>query len=526
MSVILGCLYQQHDLRLVAAALGVCLFACVTGRAMTWRAIASPERGGRLGWLVGAGMVTGTGVWAAHFAAILAYDPGVPMRFDAGLTALSVLIAIVLAAVGFVLTFTRKDGTLGGMVFGVAILAMHYTGMAALRLPAVAIWDHQLVLASVLIGLALGGLSGHVAARSRTFLSDSLTVVLRVASILVAHFAGMAAVRFVPTSQLDNLWAPATSPEILSPQTMGVLVIAAAAFIIGQALVLVVVDRYLSRRAEGEERRLRAHVAELEITQAALEKSSTDLSAALDAAEAGSRAKSEFLASMSHELRTPLNAVLGFSETMEKEIHGPLGAFQYREYAQDIHRSGAHLLALINDILDVSRLDAGRCELQEEVFSAADEIEETMHMVSVQAHNAQVRLKSEIAPGLPLVNADRRRLRQILLNLLSNAVKFTPAGGRVTAQAFATAEGLVLKVSDTGIGIAPEHFSKVLEPFGQVDSSLARKYEGTGLGLPLTRQLVELHGGSLTLESELGLGTTVTVTLPAWRVVPALAKAA
>ena len=526
MSVILGCLYQKHDLRLVIAAIGVCLFACITSRAMSARAVASQEQGARLNWLIGAGMVMGTGVWAAHFAAILAYDAGVPVTFDAGLTALSVLIATVVAAAGFVLTFTREDGTLGGMVLGAAILGMHYTGMAALRLPAIAIWDHWLVLASVLIGVALSGIAGRVAARSRTLLSDTLTVGLRVVSILVAHFAGMAAVRFVPVSRMVDPWAPASSPESFSSQTMGVLVIAAAVFIIGQALIMVLVDRYLTRRAHGEEQRLRAHVAELEATKATLEKTSADLSAAVEAAEAGSRAKSAFLASMSHELRTPLNAVLGFSETMEKEVHGPLGAAQYREYVQDIHNSGAHLLSLINDILDLSRLDAGQGELREEVFSPVDEIEDSLRMVAVQARNAQVHLKSEIAPGLPMLNGDRRRLRQILLNLLSNALKFTPAGGDVTAQAFMTADGLVLKVSDTGIGIAPEDFAKALEPFGQVDSSLARKYEGSGLGLPLTRQLVELHGGSLTLESEVGQGTTVTVTLPAWRIVPALVRAA
>ena len=149
-----------------------------------------------------------------------------------------------------------------------------------------------------------------------------------------------------------------------------------------------------------------------------------------------------------------------------------------------------------------------------------------MRMVSVQAHKAQVTLASEIAEKLPLLNADRRRMRQILLNLLSNALKFTPAGGKVTAQAFCTQQGFVLKVCDTGIGIAPEDFAKALEPFGQIDSSLARQHQGTGLGLPLTRQLVELHGGSLTLESEVGRGTTVTVTLPPWRTVPTMARAA
>ena len=147
-------------------------------------------------------------------------------------------------------------------------------------------------------------------------------------------------------------------------------------------------------------------------------------------------------------------------------------------------------------------------------------------MVSFQARKAQVSLQSDVAPSLPLLNGDRRRIRQILLNLLSNALKFTPPGGEVTTRAFLSEDGLVLRVTDTGIGIAPGDFSKVLEPFGQVDSSLARKHQGTGLGLPLTRQLTELHGGSLTLESTVGQGTTVTVVLPVWRCVPAMAQAA
>jgi len=472
------------------------------------------------------GMVTGAGVWAAHFVSMLAYDAGLPVTFDTGLTALSVLRAIVAMAGAFALTFTGRGGVFGGAMGGAAVLAMHYTGMAALRLPADPVWNTHIVLASILIGIGLGGFSGHLAALKPTPLRNVATVAARVATILGVHFAGVAAVRFVPNGQMEDAWDATSSPTILSPQVMGVLVIALCLFIIGQALVLVLVDRYLSGRAHGEEQRLRAHVAELEATQAVLEKTSTELFEAVEAAEAASRAKSSFLASMSHELRTPLNAVLGFSETMEKEVHGALGAPQYKDYVQDIHRSGAHLLSLINDILDVSRLDAGHCELQEEVFGLKDEIEESMHMVSVQARKAQVRLTREVAPGLPLLNGDRRRMRQILLNLLSNALKFTPPGGEVMTRAFRSDEGLVLKVTDTGIGIAPEDFSKVLEPFGQVDSRLARKYQGTGLGLPLTRQLVELHGGSLRLESTVGDGTTVTVVLPPWRCVPAVANAA
>jgi signal transduction histidine kinase len=229
---------------------------------------------------------------------------------------------------------------------------------------------------------------------------------------------------------------------------------------------------------------------------------------------------------MSHELRTPLNAVLGFSETMQMETFGPLGSPRYKEYLGSIYDSGAHLLSLINDILDISRFDAGHSELNEDIFDPAAKIVDTMRMVEVQAAKAKVALVADIAPDLPHLNADRRRIRQILLNLLSNALKFTQPGGTVTVRAIQTTDGFVLQVTDTGIGIAAHDFAKALEPFGQVDSSLARKYEGTGLGLPLTRLMAELHGGSLVLESLPGQGTTVTVTLPAWRLVPKASIAA
>jgi signal transduction histidine kinase len=295
------------------------------------------------------------------------------------------------------------------------------------------------------------------------------------------------------------------------------VVAAGAAFIVTQALVVAVVDRHLEARAEGEAARMREHIAELEATEQALKRTSEELSAALQAAQAASTSKSAFLASMSHELRTPLNAVLGFSEAMQQEIFGPLGSARYKEYLGNIHDSGSHLLSLINDILDIARYDAGQGELQEELFDPARLISDTIAMMSAQASKAQVALMGDIASDLPCLKGDKRRIRQVLLNLVSNALKFTPPGGKVTAHAFRDERGFVLQVTDTGIGIAHSDFHKVLEPFGQVDSSLARKYDGIGLGLPLTRQMVELHGGSLDLDSMVGHGTTVTIILPASR---------
>ncbi|MCH7542340.1 MAG: PAS-domain containing protein [Proteobacteria bacterium] len=245
-----------------------------------------------------------------------------------------------------------------------------------------------------------------------------------------------------------------------------------------------------------------------------------DLSIARDEAEAANRAKSEFLTLMSHELRTPLNAIIGFSEIIKGEMFGPVGTARYRDYAGDVHESGRHLLALINDILDLSKIEAGQLELDEEDVDVAEVIHSCLRLVRERAKNGGVGLATEIPEELPALHFDERKLKQILINLLSNAVKFTPAGGTVTIKAwFRAGSGYVFQIIDTGIGIAIEDIPKALTSFGRIDSKLARKYEGTGLGLPLTKSLVELSSGSMDLQSEVGIGTTVTVRFPKERIV-------
>ena len=242
------------------------------------------------------------------------------------------------------------------------------------------------------------------------------------------------------------------------------------------------------------------------------------LRVAKDGAEAANRAKSEFLANMSHELRTPLNAVIGFSEMIKAEMFGPVGE-RYRGYAADIFKSGSHLLELINEILDLSKLEAGQVELSEEEIDLAGAIEACLHLVEAQAQKAKIQLSTTLDPEVRVIRADDRRMRQILINLLSNAVKFTPDGGKIRVASFRKGGGLAIAVSDTGIGIAAEDMSKVMKTFGQVESKISRKHEGTGLGLPLAKHLVELHGGTLTIDSKVDVGTTVTVMLPSNRIV-------
>ena len=237
-------------------------------------------------------------------------------------------------------------------------------------------------------------------------------------------------------------------------------------------------------------------------------------------AEAANASKSEFLARMSHELRTPLNAVIGFSDILMNERFGPLGADKYREYAEDIHVSGQHLLELITDLLDLSKIEAGKFELHEQTVNLGEAIRASMRLVRERADAAGLNLNAWIPDNMPLVRVDGRTFRQIVLNLLSNAIKFTPEGGSITVTAGPGADGgVAVSVVDSGIGIAPEDIDQALAPFGQIDGLVARKHAGTGLGLPLARSLMELHGGTLTVESAVGTGTTVTVRFPPERVV-------
>jgi two-component system cell cycle sensor histidine kinase PleC len=251
-----------------------------------------------------------------------------------------------------------------------------------------------------------------------------------------------------------------------------------------------------------------------------------ELSDALATAREASRAKSNFLALMSHELRTPLNAIIGFSEVLGGEMFGALGSGRYRDYAHDIHGAGRHLLALINDILDLSKAEAGKFELHCEEIAPKDLIDECMRLMRGRAMEARLSLTAGVDSDVPPLYADRLRVKQILLNLLSNAVKFTPPGGAVRVSAErCDGDGLVLSVSDTGIGIAPEFIQAALEPFRQIASPFARNAEGTGLGLALAKALVESHGGSLQLESALDLGTTARLIFPAERIIKSRARA-
>jgi signal transduction histidine kinase len=257
---------------------------------------------------------------------------------------------------------------------------------------------------------------------------------------------------------------------------------------------------------------LRSEVAQRQRTE-------VELRGAKEKADSANRAKSEFLAMVSHELRTPLNAIIGFSAMLAGQVQIKLSPESSQGYATDIHRSGTHLLSLINDILDLSKAEVGKVEMNESVVDLHDVVLSSVGMVHGRADEAGVKLEFDVPADVPLLRADDRKLNQVLLNLMSNAIKFTPADGTVAVRVSAEKDGdVVIRVSDTGIGIAKHELERVFEPFVQLDSRLARKYEGTGLGLPLSRRWIEFHGGTLVLDSDLGIGTVAEIRLPRERV--------
>jgi two-component system, cell cycle sensor histidine kinase PleC len=277
--------------------------------------------------------------------------------------------------------------------------------------------------------------------------------------------------------------------------------------------------RHEKQLLEGE-RQLKQTIEDLRTSQAALEVQKTQLAElaekygeektrALDA----SQAKSEFLANMSHELRTPLNAIIGFSEIMESGMFGPLGAPKYLEYCHDIRESGQYLLDVINDILDMSKIEAGRVHLDFEDVDFDRILQDALRIISARAQDKRLQIKTEVSAGLQ-IKVDRRAVKQILLNLLSNAVKFTPEGGRITVRGRASGETVMIAIEDTGIGIPAHALKNLGRPFEQVESQFTKSHQGSGLGLAIAKSLVELHNGAMRIRSSLGVGTIVGVRLP------------
>lgn len=357
---------------------------------------------------------------------------------------------------------------------------------------------HALTTATAVGGKRKGGAAFSLA---RVLGLDALTTAMGQLSILVASSI-VVTVAVVSASLVSyTVWWLAT--DVMPPHVMPISAVVAAIVATPIASYLVSIIHTLAQ------------------SRAELSALSEQLMVARDEARNASHAKSQFLASTSHELRTPLNAIIGFSEIIANELFGPCGEPRYADYAKDIHNSGTHLLHVINEVLDLSRIESG----QEQIDTQAEcdltlALFESLKIVGILAEKAGVRLCVPDVPAPILVRANERMMRQILLNLLSNAVKFTPEGGTVTARIrMDDSTGVIVEVADTGIGMSDDEITVAMQPFGQIDSKLSRLHEGTGLGLPLAKAMVELHGGTLTIRSIPHEGTTVTVTVPKERMI-------
>lgn len=517
--------------------------------------------------LVIGGVVLGGGIGAMHYTCMAAMRMNAVIRYDPYLFGFSVVVAVSLSTLALHLLFrcaepgkrmAHRREISSGCVMGLSITAMHYTGMAATHfIPASSRMtgglqlDGQLMAAAIAVGavlvagLALAAsvvdlrleLHGRKTRQSRDFLAaiinntaDGIIAIdqrglVRVYNPAAERMFGYERSEIVGKNVsmlLSGEERAAHDDYIRNARVYEPKILGSQRVLYGQRKDGSSVPLEISVSSmENEDGRMFIGVCHDISARKEAEETIRD---ARYQAEIANNAKSEFLANMSHELRTPLNAILGFSEIMMKEAFGPIGGDRYRNYAGDIHGSGQHLLELINDILDLSKIEAGNEELHEENIEIPELLHSVMTLVKGQAKKNDVSLKLEFPDTLPALRADGRKIKQMLVNVLSNAVKFTQAGGGVTLEIECPPEaGCVVRISDTGIGMAQDDIPRALMPFSRIDNLISRGVEGTGLGLPLARRLAELHGGSLDVQSTLGVGTTVTIELPAERTVAAVA---
>ncbi|MFT4279205.1 MAG: ATP-binding protein [Rhodopseudomonas sp.] len=392
----------------------------------------------------------------------------------------------------------------------------HFLKEAA-SVPRTRIWRRRFVLLDLLYGLAWTSILVHptgLSVVSSTLLMFLMLLVVAVSSMLAASLPVAALAATLPvTATIAVNFALSGSFEKY---------VLAALTVASEIYFALLAHRLHSTTLATLQAR-----AEKDVLIAELEQSKAISDEARHRAEAANVAKSRFLAQMSHELRTPLNAILGFSEVMKSEIFGAHAVPAYKDYSADIHNSGVHLLNLINEILDLSRIEAGRYELNEEAISLVHVVSDCHHLLKLRATSRGITIHEVFEQGMPRIWGDERAVRQVVLNLLSNAIKFTPQGGEIWLKAGWTASGgQYLSVKDTGSGIPEEEIPIVLASFGQGSNSIKSAEQGAGLGLPIAKSLIDMHGGTFTLKSKLRIGTEVIVTFPPERVMSALAPVA
>ncbi len=464
-------------------------------------------------WLVAAGLVFGGGIWAKYVVGLLAFSPDMPARYALAPTMGALILSVLFAGGGFAMLGVVRG--LGARLGAAALVAIGI--LAALRLDMAAI-HLRTAPATEMVSFGYASLVAAAIAVSVMWLTARpqpvsvlvLGAVAVGAGVCVTHWFGMQAVGLQgPLMFRDD--GEVVASGMVAPDVLATVVAVLVLTLLAVVFVFAAIDR---RRTLGLREANEALEARVRERTAELERNAIALSRARDEAVRASKSKDHMLANMSHELRTPLNAILGFSEMMRGELRGPLENAHYKRYAGLIHGSGKHLLGLVNQLLDQSKLEADRVELVAEQVDIGALADECVALVSPEAVKKQISVWTDMEPALIAERTDAAAIRQVLLNLLSNAVKFTDWGGSIAVEIRRAGDMIEIAVSDNGIGIPEESLARVLEPFQQVDPYLSRKYGGAGLGLSISNRLMRLLGGALELRSEMGRGTTATMRLP------------
>lgn len=475
--------------------------------------IAIAQDTSRRWWLIGSGLTLGLTVWAMHFTAILAQRLPITVGYDFKIVLVSMLLTIFASGIGFFLV-TRQPLLhwlpllAASFCVGGGIIGMHFVAMSSLQLAAKAFYDWKLSLLSGVVAIALSGAALWLtfSRRVESNIPESVrklgSAVIMGIAICGMHYIAMVGVSF------RSIFLVTSNTSVVDNNFLSVFLGIAALLILTLALLASFFGRRLS-----VELTVTAIMHQNEVRLEQLVKLRTEeLETQQLMAEAANQAKTEFLANMSHELRTPLTSIIGMSSLLDKQIFGSLNEKQ-QQYVSIISTCSYQLLDLINDLLDLAKIEAGREELKLETIEIEEVCQDCLALIRQQSINRGLQLKLVIETDLVTCIADKRRLKQILLNLLANAIKFTDSGS-VTLSVNQALDYLQFAVIDTGIGISQEGLADLFQPFQQLDSSTNRKYKGTGLGLALTRNLAQLHGGDLTVKSELGCGSCFTFILP------------
>ncbi len=501
---------SSYSPTLVGTSVVIASLASYTALDLAGRVTAAQGRG-RLAWLASGSAAMGLGIWSMHFVGMLAFQMPIAIAYDIPLVVLSALIAI--AASGLALFVVSRDKlpverlVVAGVIMGIAIAGMHYTGMAAMRMPAGLSYDPLRFWLSIAIAITASIVALWIAFRLR--LDDTLlgrwrragSAVVMGFAIAGMHYTAMSAARFAPRAVPPGIFAqtiPAGAP-------LATAVIVGTLMVLMLALVGATVDRRTVAHARS--------IHEREMALARERVARAEAEAARHVAETANASKSQFLAVMSHELRTPLNAIGGYADLIELGVYGPLTSEQL-DGLRRVKQSSQHLLAMISEILEYTQVDAGRAKLLDATVAVGMTLSRAEALVEPQFREKGLVFSVEPCDASLAVRADPEKLTQVVVNLLINALKFTPPGGRASLSCVAGDRTVAVRVADTGRGIAAEDLEQIFEPFYQADRSLTRAQGGIGLGLAISRDLVRAMGGDIAVASTPGRGATFTVTLP------------